>query len=206
MARQPRLQLSGYTYHVVQRGHNRSACFPSPRDYEMYLGLLNEMRRLFPCAVHAYVLMPNHVHLLTSPVRPENLSLMMKNVTQRYVQHVNRIYSRTGSLWEGRFRACAIDSESYLLRCQRYIELNPVRAQLVSDPAEWAWSSFRANTGSEPSLIIEPHETYMRIASDESERIDCYRQFVFSKPSDGELAAIRKAFSRREPLGSDPGV
>jgi putative transposase len=175
-------------------------------DFELYLGLLDEFRRHFPCSIHAYVLMPNHVHILVTPREPANLTMMMKNVSQRYVQHFNRAYLRTGSLWEGRFRSCPIDSDGYLLRCQRYIELNPVRARLATNPAEYPWTSFRTNAGTEPSVLIEPHPTYLQIAGDNTERTHWYREFVATAPSERELTTIRKAFSKRTPLGTDPGV
>ncbi|HET6266011.1 MAG TPA: transposase, partial [Usitatibacter sp.] len=121
--------------HVIQRGNNRGDCFFAVRDYTAYLGMLQELAAEHGCAVHAYVLMTNHVHLLLTPQRADSAALLMKNLGQRYVQLVNRRHGRSGSLWEGRFRSCIVDSDQYLLRCYRYIEMNPVRASMVGDPA-----------------------------------------------------------------------
>ena len=205
MGRLARNQIAGYTYHLIQRGHNRSDCFLSAKDFELYLGLLAEFRQAFPCSIHAYALMSNHVHLLVTPREPANLSLMMKNVAQRYSQHFNRTYQRSGSLWEGRFRSCPIDTDAYLLRCQRYIELNPVRAGMVANPGDYPWSSYRYNAGMDASLFIVPHDVFSRVGATPEERIAWYKAFLATPPPERELAAIRKGFSRRQPLGTGTG-
>src|SRR5688500_13119076 len=144
MARQRRLLPAGYPVHVVHRAVNRSTCFYRDTDYLSYLHLLAEHGRAFACAVHAYVLMSNHVHVLLTPDDGRGVSLLMKNVAQRYAQYVNRWHERTGALWEGRFKARVVTDDAYLLACHRYIELNPVRAGMVAHPSEYAWSSYRA--------------------------------------------------------------
>ena len=140
MPRRPRITLAGVPLHIIQRGNNRQACFYTDEDYHSYLGWLEEYSRESKCAVHAYVLMTNQVHLLLTPGTAGSAGQMMKRLGQRYVQYVNRSYRRSGTLWEGRFRSCLGQEEQYLLG-YRYIEPNPVRAGMVEHPAEYRWSS-----------------------------------------------------------------
>jgi putative transposase len=135
MPRRARLSIAGIPWHIIQRGNNRSVCFFADEDYDFYLHHLKRLATKFGCAVHAYVLMTNHVHMLLTPERKDSAALLMKNLGQRYVQYVNRAYRRSGTLWEGRFRSCLTQSLDYVLACYRYIELNPVRARMVNDPA-----------------------------------------------------------------------
>ena len=146
MPRRARLSLPGVPWHIIQRGNNRSVCFHAEDDYQFYLHYLKEFADKFGCALHAYVLMTNHVHLLLTPARDDSAALMMKHLGQRYVQYVNRTYRRSGTLWEGRFRSCLTQSEDYVLACYRYIELNPVRAGMVLKPQDYRWSSYHALT------------------------------------------------------------
>ena len=143
MPRRARVSVPDAAHHIIQRGNNRSACFYSKQDYECYLEWLFEYSEMHGCYVHAYVLMTNHVHLLITPTDSIGLGKLMKRLGQRYVQYINRSYQRTGTLWEGRFRSCVTDDERYVLGCYRYIELNPVRANIVAHPAEYRWSSYR---------------------------------------------------------------
>ena len=145
MPRRPRIALPGVPMHIVQRGNNRSACFHTSEDYTRYLRDLEDLAREFSCAIHAFALMTNHVHLLLTPQHTNGASFLMKHLGQRHAQHANRCYGRTGSLWEGRFRSCIVCDEAYVLRCYRYIELNPVRAGMVAHPREYPWSSYKAN-------------------------------------------------------------
>jgi len=145
MPRRARLRLAGLLLHIMQRGNNRTACFFADEDYALYLHHLKELSRKFRCAVHAYVLMTNHVHLLLTPAREDGPSLLMKHLGQRYVQYVNRTYRRSGTLWEGRFRSSIVQERGYLLRCHRYIELNSVRAGMVMHPRDYCWSSYCSN-------------------------------------------------------------
>ena len=131
--------------YVIQRGNNRQACFYADQDYQFFLEWLGKYAKETGCAIHAYVLMTNHVHLLVTPKQAESAGQLMKRLGQRYVQYVNRTYRRSGTLWEGRFRSCLTQDDEYLLRCYRYIELNPVRAGMVSHPAEYPWSSYQVN-------------------------------------------------------------
>ena len=145
MARLPRYAVPGQPQHVIQRGNNRSVMFLRPADYVRYLDNVRAACDQHGCAVHAYVLMTNHVHLLMTPTNAGGISRVMQSVGRRYVRYFNQSYQRTGTLWEGRYRAAAIDSEQYLFACYRYIERNPVRAGMVDDPADYRWSSHAAN-------------------------------------------------------------
>lgn len=145
MARQPRYVLPGQPQHVIQRGNNRDVIFVAEADYRFYLDKLKDACDRMGCEVHAYVLMTNHVHLLMTPYEENSLGRVMQSLGRRYVQYFNYRYRRTGTLWEGRYRATLIDAESYLLTCYRYIELNPVRAGMVSHPGDYPWSSYRSN-------------------------------------------------------------
>ena len=157
MPRRARLSLSHVPLHIIQRGNNRQACFFADENYRFYLDWLARHADKTGCRVHAYVLMTNHVHLLISTERAEAPGALMKGLGQRYVQYVNRTYHRSGTLWEGRFRSCLTQEEDYLLACQRYIELNPVRAGMVEHPAEYRWSSYRANAQGEADALLKPH-------------------------------------------------
>jgi len=152
--------VPGMALHVRHRGHNRSACFFGDQDYTLYLRLLEHFARQHECAVHAYCLMPNHVHVLVTPKTETGLALTMKSVAQLYSQHINKAYELTGSLWEGRYRSCLVPTESYALACYRYVELNPVAAGIVRDPEAYRWSSHRANAGRAHSSLITPHPAF----------------------------------------------
>jgi putative transposase len=198
--------LPGYPIHVLQRGHNRARSFHSDDDHVLYLGLLQEFSKRHGCAIHAYVLMTNHIHLLVSPPTIPALSGMMKDLNQIYVQHVNRHQRRCGSLWQGRFKSCLVDSERYFLTCQRYIELNPVRAGLVDYPSAYPWSSYPINADGQPSGLITPHAMYLGLASDAEDRIGAYRMLFGQSIAPELLARIRTSVNRGRPLGDEAFV
>ncbi len=160
MPRRSRLAVAGIPWHIIQRGNNRQACFYAEEDYRRYLQDLGEQARKSGCRIHAYCLMTNHVHLLVTPECTDSAGLMMKHLGQRYVQYINRTYRRTGTLWEGRFRSCLAQGETYVLACYRYIELNPVRAGIVEHPADYAWSSYRFNGQGMDNALLSPHPLY----------------------------------------------
>jgi putative transposase len=160
MPRAARVVVPGIALHVRQRGHNRARCFFGDEDYALYLGLLGHFAREHACAVHAYCLMTNHVHLLLTPRTEEGCALTMKRLAQCYTQHVNKAQERTGSLWQGRYRSCLVTSERYALACYRYVELNPVSAGMVGHPRDYRWSSYRANAEGRSDRLIEPHPAY----------------------------------------------
>ena len=145
MARHPRFALPGHPQHVIQRGNNRDIIFVADEDYQFYRDRLAEACRRFGCHLHAYVFMTNHTHLLMTPSTAAGISQVMQSLGRVYVQYFNYRYHRTGTLWEGRFKATLIDTDRYLMTCHRYIELNPVRAGLVQRPEEYGWSSFLRN-------------------------------------------------------------
>jgi putative transposase len=178
---------------VIQRGNNKGTCFREERDFRVYLSLLDELSALHGCAVHAYVLMTNHVHLLLTPDRPDGLSVMMKHLGQRFVQYVNRRHERSGRLFEGRFRSSIVDSDGYLLRCHRYVEMNPVRAGMVDHPAKYEWSSYRANALGAGSDLIVPHALYLALAPEQRERLRRYRSMFEVPEVATDLERIRRA-------------
>ena len=203
MPRRARLAVPGVAWHIIQRGNNRSACFYADEDYRKYLAILREQARNHGCAVHAYVLMTNHVHLLATPERADSASLMMKHLGQRYVQYVNRTYRRTGTLWEGRFRSCLAQSEGYVLACYRYIELNPVRAGMVAHPADYPWSSFRANGQGGRDALLTPHAEYAALSHEPAERIRAYRMLFRAHMDPALTDEIRAAINGNFVLGND---
>jgi putative transposase len=146
--------------HVRQRGHNREQCFFSDGDRQVYLGFLALFARQYGCAIHAYCLMTNHVHLFLTPREEWSCASLMKFLGQCYTQHVNKSRGRSGSLWEGRYRSCPVADDRYALACYRYIELNPVRAGMVEHPRDYPWSSHRANAEGAADPMIEPHPAY----------------------------------------------
>jgi putative transposase len=203
MPRRARIALRGITQHVIQRGNNRGKCFFSQGDYHRYLAFLRELAPEFGCAIHAFVLMTNHVHMLITPARDDGTSLLMKNLGQRYVQYVNRIHGRTGTLWEGRFRSCLAQSERYVMVCHRYIELNPVRAGLVPHPGEYTWSSYGFNAEGVDSSLLTPHPLYLALGRTAAERQTLYRR-QFAEVMDPELLhEIRSATNGNSALGQD---
>ena len=203
MPRRARLRIPGLPLHVVQRGNNRGPCFITDNDRLVYLSLLEEMGVLFDCAIHAHVLMTNHVHVLMTPARAESASLLMKHLGQEYVQYVNRTHGRTGSLWEGRFRSSVVDTDGYLLSCYRYIEMNPVRAGMVDAPGEYLWSSFRTNAWGQGSTLIEPHPTYLALGDSDQARTGAYLALFGQALTESLIEEIRHAVNGGFALGSD---
>jgi putative transposase len=203
MSRRPRLALPGVPLHLIQRGNNRQARFFAEEDYRFYLEWLAEYAGKTGCRMHAYVLMTNHVHLLISADSTEAPGALMKALGQRYVQYVNRVYRRSGTLWEGRFRSCPIQEESYLLACQRYIELNPVRAGMVEHPADYRWSSYRANGDGEDNALIRPHMLYDALGLEATSRQTAYRELFRHELESGLVDQIRRATNGNFVLGSE---
>ena len=202
MPRRARLNVPGIPWHIIQRGNNRSACFHAEDDYRRYLDELATLAQQFGCRVHAYVLMTNHVHLLLTPAQSDSAALLMKHLGQRYVQYVNRTYRRSGTLWEGRFRSCLAQSETYVLACYRYIEFNPVRAGMVRHPRDYRWSSHHANANGETDALVDAHEQYLALGRSPGSRQDAYRQ-LFHTPADaGQVKAIRDATNGNYVLGN----
>jgi putative transposase len=162
---------------------------------------LRESAIRYGCSVHAYVLMTNHVHLLVTPSSAGAVSRMMQWLGRQYVGYINGRYRRTGTLWEGRYKSCLVDTERYLLTCYRYIELNPVRAAMVADPADYAWSSYRANAQALLDTVVVPHTEYLSLGADVSERCVAYRQLFKEVLGDDRLAEIRAYVQQQRALG-----
>ncbi|MCK2182986.1 transposase [Halomonas getboli] len=202
MARPTRLLLPETPVHVIQRGNNRGACFVHRRDATHYLAMLDEARQICEVAIHAYVLMTNHVHLLATPRGdPDGISTMMKGLGQRYVQYFNRRHERTGGLFEGRYRSCLVAEPRYLFACYRYIELNPVRAGMVESPGEYRWSSFAANALGRHDPLITAHAAYDDLARRPELRCERYRQLFDTDLPNGLIDEIRRQTHRGKPLG-----
>jgi len=202
MARKPRFSLPGVPQHIIQRGNNRLMCFHSSLDYGYYLDCLKEAAQRYDVSIHAYVLMTNHAHILATPQRPESISHMMQVVGQRYVRYVNFTYQRSGTLWEGRYKAGLVESERYLLTCMRYIELNPVRAGMVEAPPDYQWSSFRANAYGDESDVITPHSLYLQLGTDLKQRLPAYRALFDDAIGKTVLEQIRGTLNKEMVLGN----
>jgi putative transposase len=203
MARQPRPILPGVALHVVQRGNNRAACFRRDGDYLLYLTHLRELADELGCAVHAYCLMTNHVHLLLTPPATDACAALMRSLGQRYVQRFNRAYERTGTLWEGRFRSSLVDSAGYILTCYRYIEQNPLRAAMVPTLSAYPWSSYHANAGLRLDPLVTPHAGYLALSEDPAMRHRAYRELVDGMVAADDLSNIREAVQGGMPLGGE---
>jgi putative transposase len=187
---------------IVQRGNNRSATFFDGKDYRIYLGFLYEAALDHGTAIHAYVLMTNHVHLLATPTVESGLSLTMQALGRRYVSYINKAYERSGTLWEGRFKASPIDTERYCLCCYRYIELNPVRAGLAIDPVDYEWSSFSCNARGRTDQVVQPHPVYLELGCTQWERQKAYRRLFDHTLSEEKTDAFRHGTSKGLPIGS----
>lgn len=203
MARLPRFFAEGEAQHVIQRGNNRETTFVTERDFAFYLDCLARASTEHGLAIHAYVLMSNHVHLLATPQQETSLPKTLQSVGRRYVRHFNDVHGRTGTLWEGRYRATLVESERYLLTCMRYIELNPVRAKMVDHPADYPWSSYRANAQGEPNPLVTAHELYLRLDRSDDGRLSEYRQLFRAQISKGDLDCIRQSTHKAWALGGD---
>lgn len=203
MARLPRLDLPGIPQHIVQRGNDRQPCFADTADYLRYRQELGEAALKHGCALHAYVLMTNHVHLLVTPAEPGAVSRMMQAIGRRYVAGFNARYRRTGTLWEGRFKSALVDDESYVLACYRYIELNPVRAAMVAGPAEYRWSSHARNAHGARDPRITPHASYLALGRDPATRQVTYRGLFGTAPPCAEADSLRLHTQQQKPWGSD---
>ena len=203
MARQPRYILPGYPQHVIQRGNNGDILFASDDDYRFYLEKLGEACRRHGCRVHAYVLMTNHVHLLITPDSSKGISKAIQSLGRYYVQYFNYIYGRTGTLWEGRFRATLVDADNYLFTCYRYIEENPLRAAMVGSPVDYPWSSHRYNAFGQPAALVSAHESYLALGHTDDAKQRAYRGLFESPLTEETLSNIREATNKGWVLGND---
>ncbi|MGZ8274111.1 MAG: transposase [Burkholderiaceae bacterium] len=202
MARLPRLTIAGLPHHVIQRGNDRRAIFVDQADRERYLATLREIAAVARLAVHAYALMPNHVHLLVTPQAAGDVGRVVQALGRRYVRWFNDRHSRTGALFEGRYRSTVVEAERYLLACMRYVELNPVRAGFAAQPGEFVWSSHRHHVGRAVDPLITDHPVYWALGNTPFERQAAYLHLFEQSPSEAELAAIRRSTHGGWLLGS----
>jgi putative transposase len=202
MPRRSRIFLDNVPLHIVQRGHNRQPCFFADADYLAYLEWLSDAARRTGCQLHAYVLMTNHIHLLLTPGSEQSVARLMVALGRRYVPYVNATYQRSGTLWEGRYKSSLIQSETYLLACMRYIELNPVRAGICPDPALYRWSSYRANALGEASDGLTPHPLYGSLGPDATQCQTAYRELFNQVLPDKTITDIQLALKQTQPLGN----
>ena len=203
MARRPRPDLPGIAQHIVQRGNDRQPCFFNPVDYQCYLQDLYALVQQHRCRLHAWVLMTNHVHLLLTPENRGGVSTLMQGLGRRYVRYINDRYSRTGTLWEGRFKSCLVAGEDYLLTCMRYIELNPVRAGMVADPADYPWSSHHATAHGRDSHLLQPHPSWLGLDRDDHLRRQRWRAFVMDGIGSDPPDLLRRCLQRQHPYGGE---
>lgn len=203
MARLSRVCPIGIPQHVIQRGNNRQVCFADEQDFASYAGWLKSYSKKYQVDIHAWVLMTNHVHLLCTPRGQNAVSHMMQSLGRHYVRYFNFSYKRTGTLWEGRFKSCLVQEETYLIQLYRYIELNPVRAGMVEQPSDYVWSSYPINALGKVSELCTPHTVYLALGKDANERQASYRE-LFKHHVDGKLLEdIRLAVNKGMALGSE---
>lgn len=194
MPRAARIVLPNHPHHVIQRGHNRKTVFIDESDFEFYLNNLAELKEEVPCLVYAYCLMPNHVHLIVDPGSDrENLARLLKPLAQRQARRVNKQRSRSGALWEGRFRSSPIQTDRYLLTCCRYVDLNPVRAELVATPEQYRWSSCKARLGLETIPWLDDDHLLSQLGRNRRNRRIKYRNLLAAGMSTEQLYIIRNA-------------
>lgn len=203
MARLPRYNLPGQPQHVILRGNNRNIIFVANEDYHFFIECLQKAAEQHGCAIHAYVLMTNHVHLLLTPEREDSIGKTLQSVGRRYVQYFNYTQKRTGTLWEGRYKATLIDSERYLLTCYRYIELNPVRASMVEHPRDYPWSSYLCHADGKNDALITEHALFVALGASNEARQSAYRALFKAHLGETSLNEIRDATNKGWALGND---
>ena len=202
MARLIRVSPIGVPQHVIQRGNNHQVCFGSEKDMKAYLGWLKEYSKKYFVEIHAWVLMTNHVHLLCTPRGEQAVSQMMQSIGRMYVRYYNYSYGRSGTLWEGRFKSCLIESEQYLFELYRYIELNPVRAGMVKEPSDYSWSSYACNALGVETDLQTPHTQYLSLAKTKKARLENYRSLFNDYIRTELLNEIRESINKGLALGS----
>jgi len=201
MARLPRIVIPGEPLHIMHRGNNRQDIFQREEDYFRFLGDLKASLKQYDCDLHAYVLMTNHFHFLLTPHTGEALSGLMQSIGRRYVRYMNKEYSRSGTLWEGRFKSSLIDSKRYLMTCYRYIEENPIRAGMVQSVADYRWSSYHHNALGNVDELITPHPLYNALAQVKEERIEAYKQLFEGRLPIKMIELINNSAEKGDVLG-----
>jgi len=202
MARQPRLILPNQPHLILQRGNDNQPIFRDDEDQERFHDWLKECARLYKVAVHAWVLMPNHVILLATPADEDGLALMMQKVGRHYVPWFNSKYGRSGTLFQGRFRTALVDAPNYLLACSRYLELAPVLAQLAPEPAGYRWSSYAHHAGLRSDTLVTEHMLYWGLGNTPFQREAAYTELVQRGYGSEEGELIGGALAKGAPVGS----
>jgi len=203
MPRKPRFYIPEVAVHIVHRGHNRDVVFADDGDFQAYLGWLYEAADEHGCAIHAYVLMNNHIHLLATPKDQHSIGRMLQMVNRHFGPYLRYQYGSSGSIWEGRYKASLVQSERYLFTCMRYIELNPVRANMVKSPAHYRWSSYRANAQGKQDRLVSPHAEYLGLSRVRQSRLDAYKSLFALTIESGDMNTINAAWQTGMPLGND---
>lgn len=203
MARLPRLIIPHHPHHIIQQGNDRQLIFRAAEDYQRFLGWLRESAKEYQVAIHAYVLMPTHLHLLATPADEDGLAQTMQRVGRYYVPWYNAKYARSGSLFQGRFKTSVIDPASYFLQCSQYIEFNPVRAQLAGDALAYPWSSYAHHAGVRPDPLITDHALYWALGNTPFQREALYLELAEKPLTAPQLELINQAVLKGWPLGSD---
>jgi putative transposase len=201
--RKPRISPIGIPQHIITRGNNRQVCFTSEDDMAFYISCLKDYSKKYKLQVHAWVLMTNHIHLLCTPFSENSVSKTMQDVGRLYVVYFNKTYKRTGTLWEGRYKSSLVQSESYLLSVYRYIELNPVRAGMVEDPADYSFSSYQINALGKASSLCTPHDEYLALGNTQKDRRDSYRTLFEYELDGGLIDNIRKTTNQGMAIGNE---
>ncbi|MFD1382669.1 transposase [Rhodanobacter aciditrophus] len=194
MPRRPRALLPNVPVHIVQRGASHKAVFFENEDYKAYASWMKEAAVVYDIAIHAFVLMTNHIHILLTAKNPENVGKFMQHIGRRYVPFINHKYGRSGSIWEGRYKSNLVQSEHYFLAVMRYIELNPVRANMVEQAAHYRWSSFQHNSGLKPLSFITPHPVFNAPGSDTVTLSSNYLSMFEQQQNTQEINTIRNAW------------
>jgi putative transposase len=204
MLRKARILIPNCPHHIVQRGHNRKALFVSDEDKQYYLSNLKEWKENLQIKLLAWSLMTNHIHLIVEPPKETGtVSELMKRINSRQTAYVNRLEGRSGSFWEGRFKTSPIQTENYLLRCYRYVELNPVQAGMVSLLEEYAWSSYQSRQNILNDHMLDNHSVYLSLGSDNADRAKHYQAFVRQGIGSREADFIRDSIKRNQLTGKD---
>jgi len=203
MPRLPRYPLVDMPQHVIQRGHNRQPVFFHQDDYVRYLQCLHDAAAAYHSVIHAYVLMTNHVHVLMTPHQTDSLAKVMQLLGRRYVQYINTTYHRTGTLWEGRYRASVVEAEGYLLACYWHIEINPVRAGMVPEPAVYPWSSYRWHALGHPDPVVTDHALYLALGNTPQERQQACQALFQGQIYADLLQEIRTTLQQGRVLGTE---
>ncbi len=203
MARLPRLIVPHQPHHVIQAGSNQQVIFRDDEDYRSFLQWLREASKACKVAIHAYVLMPDHLHLLATPSNEDGLAQMMQRVGRYYVPYYNKKYGRSGSLWQGRFKTSLVEAQRYFLVCSRFIELNPVRSGVMSNPLDYPWSSYAHHAGARPDALITDHAEYWALGNTPFQREAAYIELAERALTNADLSTLNATLLKGWPLGSD---